>query len=218
MKRGLFLCHFLFKSQLYKWEQLFTTALFYAISFFMLGMLLAPLNDAKTFWALYLLIQNFGVAFLLKDAFTDDFTTTRLHALMHQPLPLEGFLSATILSQTLIVLVLHLMVLPLLGLLFPQFFQDIWPQFILWQTLSSGYLVILYLLGAAFSLKSQLGGFLNLVIGLPLLVPWFLFSYEYLLYQDYKLLLSLAALIAILLPITIMAQRWILRSVTVFLA
>jgi ABC-type transport system involved in cytochrome c biogenesis permease component len=217
MRQFFFLCRFLLRVEYQHIHQWWTAALFYMSSFFMVGLLLNPM-DHPTFWTFYLLIQNFTAAFFLKDTFAEDLTTTRLHILLHQPLPVEIFLFAVVVVQSILVFLLQIIALPFLGLFFTPFLQKAWPNVLVWQGLSALFLSMLYLLGAAFTLKNRLGVFLSIIIVLPLLTPWFLLSFEFLRTQDMFLLGVITALLCILLPCTLLAKYWLLRSVTPLLA
>ncbi len=215
MKKFIFLCRFIGFGYLKQNGLWLGTALFYVISFYIFGLLLFPIFEKKIFWTFYLLLKNFGIALMLKNNFQEDFYTTRLHTFKHQPVPLEVFILAKILVLTGISFLLHITLLPALGLVFGPLNDVLWIPFIFWQLFSILLLVSFYLLGAAFSLKSYLGEFLNLIIVLPLLIPWFILSFEYLLHGDLSLLIGIAILLLIFVPLIILVISWILRAATV---
>ena len=194
-----------------QWSTLSSAMFFYCSNLVLINFIVDIHESAIILKMFVLFILNFTSAFIIKNSYADDHTSTRLCDLSRNPFVLIYFLLAKISVFTIYVFAIQIFFYPCILLLFKSLYQNNGLYTIFWFLLSAFYLSIHYLLAESFTLRNRSNSFMGFVIVTPLLIPWFVFSTAFVLYNQTEALGIIFGFILLLAPCLIGAQYWLIR-------
>ena len=190
-----------------------TNILFFYCSNHIIIKLMANDNIQPEFIAVFsLFITNFMAAFVIRNSLTADHQTYRLYEFSSQSYSLLCMLLAKIFIYTIFLWCIQILYYPITIMLGLSLCNDHLFLLFIWFGLSSYYLTIHYILAECFMINAKSNGFMAFIIVTPLLIPWFILSYAFILYQQIDMLNIILALILIVSPCIIIAQKTLIKQ------